>query len=225
MKRIGLGILLMLLAVLVLLQGYFINLQVSWLMMVSCLFLLWLSIRSLMKQSWIAGFFWAGLTGIVVNHQYHFLDISTTVLVTALFLLSAGLRMILPSTKERISHAQKIKAASGGMVSEDGKQIEVNFGSSDKYITEPFDFLETEVNFGTLNLYLGQTEQIGKEVQLKVEVNFASMTIYVPKNWHVTVTADNVFSSISNTQEQEIIDARLMVTGEVNFSSLTIEYV
>lgn len=225
MKRTGLGIAMILLAIVLVLQGYFASWHISFFMLVSCLVLGLLAIQALLKKSWINSLLWLGLLGILLNHHYHFLAISSTLLVGALVLVISGLKLILPSSKKKHRSSRVLRQAGMNSVSDESGNIEVNFGSSDKYITEPFERLDAEVNFGTLNLYLGQSESIGQEAHLHVEVNFATLTIYVPKTWRVRADVDNVFSSVETEGNPEVIDASLTITGELNFSSLVVEYV
>lgn len=109
-------------------------------------------------------------------------------------------------------------------ISEDG-EAEVNFGSRDKYINEPFDRLTAEVNFGNFNLYMADMEVQGQKMQLEVDVNFSTMKIYLPQGWQVELDVDNVFSSVTGLKQTQHAVTVLRVTGDVNFSSLEIAYV
>lgn len=215
MKRIGMGLVLIVLALALLVQGTVASWHMSLWLIGWCLVFGLLFVQSLLRKRWISSLFWLGLGVIVVNHDYQFVKLSTFLLLVVWFLLVTGLKFIFSGTKKTKSAISVIE--NGG--------LEVTFGSSDKYINEPFDTLSAEANFSTISLYFSDMEIEGQKMQLDVDVNFATMKLYVPRNWQVKLDVDNVFSSVTGLEQQQGAVTILQVTGDVNFSSLKIEYV
>lgn len=226
MKRIVIGVGLIVLAVLLFVQNYFDWWHGSFWMIGWSLVLLLLALYSLLRRRWSETVFWLGFSGILLNRSYHFIDVSTGTLFLILLLVTAGIHILFPRSKEYkmlefLGKNRKVYVKE----SPQGDHIELTFGSSDKYISDPFERLHAEVAFGTLNLYLNHLEKETRDSTIMLELAFSSMTIYVPKNWQIKVQVDNVFSTISETRNAEIVDGVLYIVGDVAFSNLTIEYV
>lgn len=216
MKRIGIGLTLIVLALALLFQGYVASWHVSIWLVGWCLVFGLLCIQSLLRKRWISTLSWLGLAAIVVNHSYRFVNLSTFLLLLVWLLLVTGLKFVFSGKKQK-------RRTFVSIVEDD--ELEVNFGSSDKYINQPFDDMTAEVNFGTLNLYFSDMEVQGQKMHLDVDVNFATMKLYVPQNWQVKMEVNNAFSSIDGLKQVSGAVTVLRVTGNVDFSTLKIEYV
>lgn len=213
-KLIGLGFIL--LALVLLLQGLFGSWHISfWFLGMGLVFLL-LALQSFLRKRWVSSFFWLGLLAVQVNHAYHLIPLSTPLLFGVLLLLTLGVKMVFPSRGKGSSF--------GGELTESEQHIEVNFGSSDKYINQAFDQLETEVNFATFSLYIGDFE-VSETMCLEVDVNFSSMSIYIPKTYQLQLQIENSFSTVNSPGESPTTGPILRIRGDVNFSTLEIEYV
>lgn len=216
MKRIGIGLVLIVLALALLFQGYVVSWHVSIWLVGWCLVFGLLCVQSLLRKRWLGALSWLGLGAIVVNHSYRFVNLSTFLLLVVWLLLMTGLKFVFSGKKQK-------RRTLVSIVEDDN--LEVNFGSSDKYINEPFDDLSAEANFGTLNLYFSDMEVQGQKMHLDVDVNFATMRIYVPQNWQVKLDVTNAFSSVNGLKQVSGGVTILQVTGNVDFSTLKIEYV
>lgn len=216
MKRIGIGLTLIVLALALLFQGYAASWHVSIWLVGWCLVFALLLVQSLLRKRWLSALSWLGVWGIVVNHYYHFVHLSTFLLLVVWVLLMTGLKFIFSGKKQKEKRFVSIL---------EDDELEVNFGSSDKYINEPFDNLSAEANFGTISLYFSEMEVQGQKMQLDVDVNFATMKLYVPQNWQVKLEVNNAFSSVTGLEQVQGAVTVLRVTGNVDFSTLAIEYV
>ena len=100
MKKKMIGILLILCAVLVLLQGFFVTWKISVWMLAWVIFLAYLSLTNFMERQFGWGFIYGLLAIFSLNGQYHFLPISNSVVVLSSVLAVIGLNFLFKSPKK-----------------------------------------------------------------------------------------------------------------------------
>ena len=128
MKNKLIGIFLILLAALVLLQGYFVKWEISIWTLAWVVLLAVLSLSSFLKRHFGWGFLYGILALFSLNGQYHFLPVSNSVVIFSSILAVIGLNILFkPSEKSKsdlellLSRINLPKAA--------GNDIDVSFST------------------------------------------------------------------------------------------------
>lgn len=102
MKNKLIGIFLILLAALVLLQGYFVKWEISIWTLTWVVLLAVLSLSSFLKRHFGWGFLYGILALFSLNGQYHFLPVSNSVVIFSSILAVIGLNILFkPSKKQK----------------------------------------------------------------------------------------------------------------------------
>ena len=183
MKKKVFGIVLLVLAVLVLLQGNFgipsFGGQIWPLIGIG--FFAYQSVTSLLRRHYTVAVLMGLLAVWITNHVYAILPISNQSLFWAGILIVLGVSML--THTNRTWNGKK-------WWHDDEKTIltdkEVAFGSGtfykqDQELVED----EFEVGFGNAKIYYDNAEMLGDSATLKIEVGFGNADIYVPQHWRV----------------------------------------
>ena len=101
MKNKLIGIFLILLAALVLLQGYFVKWEISIWTLAWVVLLAVLSLSSFLKRHFGWGFLYGILALFSLNGQYHFLPVSNSVVIFSSILAVIGLNILFKPSKKR----------------------------------------------------------------------------------------------------------------------------
>ena len=94
MRKKLIGIFLILLAVLVVLQGYFVTWEISIWMLAWVVLLAVLSLSSFLKRHFGWGFIYGVLALFSLNGQFHFLPVSNSVVILSSILAVIGLNIL-----------------------------------------------------------------------------------------------------------------------------------
>ncbi|MGV3087780.1 LiaF transmembrane domain-containing protein [Streptococcus suis] len=218
MKKYGLGIALLILAVLVLFRDS-LGLHLSMPFWTTVWFVLTFvtGFHRLVKLDWLASIFCFGLAFIAVNSVYDWVKFGTWNMVLSLVLLCLGLKLIFKPKKHRPAHG-----VGTGVIGDKGREIA--FGSSTRYIHEEnFTYDSVEVAFGSSMVYFDQAVILGDTAEFHIDAAFASVDLYLPANWLAVVELDSSISAVNNyaTGMGEKI---LRITGDMAFSTLNIYY-
>ena len=100
MKNKLIGIFLILLAALVLLQGYFVKWEISIWTLAWVVLLAVLSLSSFLKRHFGWGFLYGILALFSLNGQYHFLPVSNSVVIFSSILAVIGLNILFKPSKK-----------------------------------------------------------------------------------------------------------------------------
>lgn len=197
------------------------------------MFFIWMFLQGLQHGNFFAMIFALAFIAIQYDKLLHITPITPGTLLSAALLLSIGLTIIFPNTKNIFPHFHKkgkfVDSGRKVFNEADGEVIhfENTFGSSTKYInTEALVNVSLENSFGEMKVYFDNAIIKTGTAIINIEVSFGSTTIYIPRTWHIE---NHVSTSIGNVSEKgECISPgcpTLKIYGEVSFGNITIEYI
>ena len=223
MKKKVFGIVLLVLAVLVLLQGNFgipsFGGQIWPLIGIG--FFAYQSVTSLLRRHYTVAVLMGLLAVWITNHVYAILPISNQSLFWAGILIVLGVSML--THTNRTWNGKK-------WWHDDEKTIltdkEVAFGSGtfykqDQELVED----EFEVGFGNAKIYYDNAEMLGDFATLNIEVAFGNATVYVPQHWRVDLKVETSFGAAKADAPVAPTSKTLIIRGEVAFGKLGVVYV
>ncbi|MFI3066044.1 LiaF transmembrane domain-containing protein [Streptococcus suis] len=216
MKKYGLGIALLVLAVLVLVRDS-LGLHLAMPFWTTVWFVLTFvtGFHRLVKLDWLASIFCFGLAFIAVNSVYDWVKFGTWNMVLSLVLLCFGLKLMLKPKKRRLAHG-----VGTGVIGDKGR--DTAFGSSTRYIHEEnFIHDSVDVAFGSSTIYFDQAVILGDKADFYIDAAFSNITLYLPADWQAVVELDSAMST-TNNYASEPKEKVLLVTGDMAFSTLNI---
>ncbi|HEL1639994.1 TPA: hypothetical protein TXL57_000906 [Streptococcus suis] len=216
MKKYGLGIALLVLAVLVLFRDSLgLHLALPFWTTVWFVLTFMTGFHRLVKLDWLASIFCFGMAFIAVNSVYDWVEFGTWNMVLSLVLLCLGLKLIFKPKKRRPAHG-----VGTGVIGDKGR--ETAFGSSTRYIHDD-NFLQdsVEVAFGSSTVYFDQAIILGDTAEFHIDAAFSSVTLYLPTNWRAVVELDSAMTT-TNNYATGMGEKMLHITGDMAFSTLTI---
>ncbi|NQJ49308.1 hypothetical protein HO551_00880 [Streptococcus suis] len=216
MKKYGLGIALLVLAVLVLVRDS-LGLHLAMPFWTTVWFVLTFvtGFHRLVKLDWLASVFCFGLAFIAANSVYEWVEFGTWNMVLSLVLLCLGLKLIFKPKKRRPAHG-----VGTGVIGDKGR--DTAFGSSTRYIHEEnFIHDSVDVAFGSSTIYFDQAVILGDKADFHIDAAFSNITLYLPADWQAVVELDSAMSTTNNyaSAPKEKV---LLVTGDMAFSTLNI---
>ena len=223
MKKKAFGIVLLVLAALVLLQGNFgipsFGGQIWPLIGIG--FFAYQSIEAVLRRHFTSASFTALVALLIANHFYDILPIPNQSLFWAGVLIVLGVSM-LPHTN---------RTWNGKKWWYDGEKTiltdkEVAFGSGtfykqDQELVED----EFEVGFGNAKIYYDNAEMLGDSATLKIEVGFGNAVVYVPQHWRVDLKVETFCGAAKADAPVAPTSKTLIIRGDVAFGKLGIVYV
>ena len=223
MKKKAFGIVLLVLAALVLLQGNFgipsFGGQIWPLIGIG--FFAYQSIEALLRRHFTSASVTALVALMIANHFYDILPIPNQSLFWAGVLIVLGVSML--------THTNR--TWNGKKWWYDGKKTiltdkEVAFGSGTFYKQEQ-ELVEdqVEVGFGNAKIYYDNAEILGDTATLKVEVGFGNAVIYVPQHWGVDLKVETFCGVAKADTSLAPTSKTLIIRGDVAFGKLGIVYV
>ena len=223
MKKKAFGIVLLVLAALVLLQGNFgipsFGGQIWPLIGIG--FFAYQSIEALLRRHFTSASFTALVALMIANHFYDILPIPNQSLFWASILIVMGV--------SALTHSNR--TWNGKKWWYDGEKTiltdkEVAFGTGTFYKQEQ-ELVEdqVEVGFGNAKIYYDNAEILGDTATLKVEVGFGNAVIYVPQHWGVDLKVET-FCGVAKADTPLVPTSKtLIIRGDVAFGKLGIVYV
>lgn len=223
MKKKAFGIVLLILAALVLLQGNFgipsFGGQIWPLLGIG--FFAYQSVEALLRRHLTSASFTALVALMIANHFYGILPIPNQTLIWAGVLIVLGVNMLTYSNR----------TWNGKKWWYDGKKTiltdkEVAFGSGTFYKQEQ-ELVEdqVEVGFGNAKIYYDNAEMLGDSATLKIEVGFGNAVIYVPQHWGVDLKVETFCGVAKADTSLAPTSKTLIIRGDVAFGKLGIVYV
>ncbi|HEM5028349.1 MULTISPECIES: LiaF transmembrane domain-containing protein [Streptococcus] len=216
MKKYGLGIALLVLAVLVLVRDS-LGLHLAMPFWTTVWFVLTFvtGFHRLVKLDWLASVFCFGLAFIAANSVYEWVEFGTWNMVLSLVLLCLGLKLIFKPKKRRPAHG-----VGTGVIGDKGR--DTAFGSSTRYIHEEnFIHDSVDVAFGSSTIYFDQAVILDDKADFYIDAAFSNITLYLPTDWQAVVELDSAMST-TNNYASEPKEKVLLVTGDMAFSTLNI---
>ena len=223
MKKKAFGIVLLVLAALILLQGNFGIPSLGghiW-PLIGIGFFAYQSVEALLRRHLTSAVFTALVALMIANHFYNILPIPNQSLFWASILAVLGVGYL----------AHSSKFWNGKKWWYDGEKTiltdkEVAFGSGTFYKQDQ-DLVEdqVEVGFGNAKIYYDNAEILGDSATLKVEVGFGNAVIYVPKHWGVDLKVETFCGVAKADTPLAPTSKTLIIRGDVAFGKLGIVYV
>lgn len=223
MKKKAFGIVLLVFAALVLLQGNFgipsFGGQI-W-PLIGIAFFAYQSVEALLRRHLTSASFTALVALMIANHFYGILPIPNQTLIWAGVLIVLGVNMLTYSNR----------TWNGKKWWYDGEKTiltdkEVAFGSGTFYKQDQ-DLVDdqVEVGFGNAKIYYDNAEMLGDFATLNIEVAFGNATVYVPQHWRVDLKVETSFGAAKADAPVAPTSKTLIIRGEVAFGKLGVVYV
>ena len=223
MKKKAFGIVLLVLAALVLLQGNFgiPSLEGEIWPLIGIGFFAYQSVEAILRRHFTSASFTALVALMIANHFYDILPIPNQSLFWASILIVMGV--------SALTHSNR--TWNGKKWWYDGEKTiltdkEVAFGTGTFYKQEQ-ELVEdqVEVGFGNAKIYYDNAEILGDTATLKVEVGFGNAVIYVPQHWGVDLKVETFCGVAKSDTPLAPTSKTLIIRGDVAFGKLGIVYV
>ena len=223
MKKKAFGIVLLVLAALVLLQGNFgiPSLEGEIWPLIGIGFFAYQSVEAILRRHFTSASFTALVALMIANHFYDILPIPNQSLFWAGVLIVLGVSML--------THTNR--TWNGKKWWYDGEKTiltdkEVAFGSGTFYKQDQ-DLVEdqVEVAFGNAKIYYDNADMLGDFATLNIEVAFGNATVYVPQHWRVDLKVETSFGAAKADAPVAPTSKTLIIRGEVAFGKLGVVYV
>lgn len=223
MKKKAFGIVLLVLAALVLLQGNFgiPSLEGEIWPLIGIGFFAYQSVEAILRRHFTSASVTALVALMIANHFYDILPIPNQSLFWASVLIVLGVSML--------THTNR--TWNGKKWWYDGEKTiltdkEVAFGAGtfykqDQELVED----EFEVGFGNAKIYYDNAEMLGDSATLKIEVGFGNAVIYVPQHWRVDLKVETFCGAAKADAPVAPTSKTLIIRGDVAFGKLGIVYV
>ena len=223
MKKKAFGIVLLVLAALVLLQGNFgiPSLEGEIWPLIGIGFFAYQSVEAILRRHFTSASVTALVALMIANHFYDILPIPNQSLFWASVLIVLGVSML--------THTNR--TWNGKKWWYDGEKTiltdkEVAFGAGtfykqDQELVED----EFEVGFGNAKIYYDNAEMLGDSATLKIEVGFGNAVIYVPQHWRVDLKVETFCGAAKADAPVSPTSKTLIIRGDVAFGKLGVVYV
>ena len=223
MKKKAFGIVLLVLAALVLLQGNFgipsFGGQIWPLIGIG--FFAYQSIEALLRRHFTSASVTALVALMIANHFYDILPIPNQSLFWASILIVMGVSALTHSN--RTWNGKKWWYDGKKTILTD-KEVAFGTGTFYKQNQELVDD-QVEVGFGNAKIYYDNAEILGDTASLKVEVGFGNAVIYVPQHWRVDLKVETFCGVAKADTSLAPTSKTLIIRGDVAFGKLGIVYV
>ena len=223
MKKKAFGIVLLVLAALILLQGNFGIPSLGghiW-PLIGIGFFAYQSVEALLRRHLTSAVFTALVALMIANHFYNILPIPNQSLFWASILAVLGVGYLTHSSK--FWNGKKWWYDGKKTILTD-KEVAFGTGTFYKQNQELVDD-QVEVGFGNAKIYYDNAEILGDSATLKVEVGFGNAVIYVPKHWGVDLKVETFCGVAKADTPLAPTSKTLIIRGDVAFGKLGIVYV
>ncbi|OFK78619.1 hypothetical protein HMPREF2805_09915 [Streptococcus sp. HMSC034E03] len=223
MKKKVFGIVLLVLAALVLLQGNFgiPSLEGKIWPLIGIGFFAYQSVGALLRHHFTSASFTALVALMIANHFYDILSIPNQSLFWASILIVLGV--------SSLTHSNR--TWNGKKWWFDGEKTilldkEVAFGTGTFYKQDQ-ELVEdqVEVGFGNAKIYYDNAEMLGDFATLNIEVGFGNAVIYVPQHWRVDLKVETFCGAAKADAPLGPTSKTLIIRGDVAFGKLGVVYV
>ena len=223
MKKKAFGIVLLILAALVLLQGNFgiPSLGGQILPLIGIGFFAYQSVGALLRSHLTSASFTALVALMIANHFYGILPIPNQSLFWASILIVMGVSALTHSNR---TWNGKRWWYDGEKTIFIDKEVVFGTGTFYKQNQELVDD-QVEVGFGNAKIYYDNAEILGDTATLKVEVGFGNAVIYVPQHWRVDLKVETFCGVAKADTSLAPTSKTLIIRGDVAFGKLGIVYV
>ena len=223
MKKKAFGIVLLVLAAWILLQGNFgiPSLDGKIWPLLGIVFFAYQSVESLLRRHLTSAVLTALVALMIANHFYNILPIPNQSLFWASILAVLGVGYLTHSSKfwngkkwwydgeKTILTDKEVAFGAGTFYKQDQELVEDEF----------------EVGFGNAKIYYDNAEMLGDSATLKIEVGFGNAVVYVPQHWRVDLKVETFCGAAKADAPVAPTSKTLIIRGDVAFGKLGIVYV
>ena len=223
MKKKAFGIVLLVLAALVLLQGNFgiPSLEGKIWPLIGIGFFAYQSVEAILRRHLTSASFTALVALMIANHFYDILPIPNQSLFWASVLIVLGVSML---THTNRTWNGKTWLYDGEKTILTDKEVAFGAGTFYKQDQELVED-EFEVGFGNAKIYYDNAEMLGDSATLKIEVGFGNAVIYVPQHWRVDLKVETFCGAAKADAPVAPTSKTLIIRGDVAFGKLGVVYV
>jgi len=223
MKKKAFGIVLLVLAALVLLQGNFgiPSLEGEIWPLIGIGFFAYQSVEAILRRHFTSASVTALVALMIANHFYDILPIPNQSLFWASILIVMGVSALTHSN--RTWNGKKWWYDSEKTILTD-KEVAFGAGTFYKQDQELVED-EFEVGFGNAKIYYDNAEMLGDSATLKIEVGFGNAVIYVPQHWRVDLKVETFCGAAKADAPVAPTSKTLIIRGDVAFGKLGVVYV
>ena len=223
MKKKAFGIVLLVLAALVLLQGNFgiPSLEGEIWPLIGIGFFAYQSVEAILRRHFTSASVTALVALMIANHFYNILPIPNQSLFWASVLIVLGVSML--THTNRTWNGEKWWYDGEKTILTD-KEVAFGAGTFYKQDQELVED-EFEVGFGNAKIYYDNAEMLGDSATLKIEVGFGNAVIYVPQHWRVDLKVETFCGAAKADAPVAPTSKTLIIRGDVAFGKLGIVYV
>lgn len=223
MKKKVFGIVLLVLAALVLLQGNFGIPSLGghiW-PLLGIAFFAYQSVEALLRRHLTSAVFTTFVALLIANHFYDILPIPNQSLFWASILIVLGVSSLTHSNRtwngkkwwfdgeKTILTDKEVAFGAGTFYKQDQELVEDEF----------------EVGFGNAKIYYDNAEMLGDFATLNIEVGFGNAVIYVPQHWRVDLKVETFCGAAKADAPLAPTSKTLIIRGDVAFGKLGVVYV
>ena len=223
MKKKAFGIVLLVLAALVLLQGNFGIPSLGghiW-PLIGIGFFAYQSVEALLRRHLTSAVFTTFVALLIANYFYDILPIPNQSLFWASILIVMGVSALTHSNRtwngkkwwydgeKTILTDKEVAFGAGTFYKQDQELVEDQF----------------EVGFGNAKIYYDNAEMLGDSATLKIEVGFGNAVIYVPQHWRVDLKVETFCGAAKADAPVAPTSKTLIIRGDVAFGKLGVVYV
>ncbi len=223
MKKKAFGIVLLVLAALVLLQGNFGIPSLGghiW-PLIGIGFFAYQSVEALFRRHLTSASFTALVALMIANHFYDILPIPNQSLFWASILIVMGVSALTHSNRTWNGKKWWYDGEKNIFIDKEVAFGTGTFYKQDQELVED----QVEVGFGNAKIYYDNAEILGDSATLKVEVGFGNAVIYVPKHWGVDLKVETFCGVAKADTPLAPTSKTLIIRGDVAFGKLGIVYV
>lgn len=223
MKKKAFGIVLLVLAAWILLQGNFgiPSLDGKIWPLLGIVFFAYKSIESILRRHLTSAVFTGLLALIIANYAYDLLPVTNHSLIWASILVVLGVGYLTHSSK---FWNEKKWWYNGKKTVVTAKEVAFGSGTFYKQDQDLVDD-QVEVAFGDAKIYYDNAEMLGDFATLNIEVAFGNTTVYVPQHWRVDLKVETSFGAAKADAPVAPTSKTLTIRGDVAFGKLEIVYV
>ena len=223
MKKKVFGIVLLVLAALVLLQGNFgiPSLEGKIWPLIGIGFFAYQSVGALLRHHFTSASFTALVALMIANHFYDILPIPNQSLFWASILIVLGVSSLTHSNRTWNGKKWWFDGEKTILLDKEVACGTGTFYKQDQELVED----QVEVGFGNAKIYYDNAEMLGDFATLNIEVGFGNAVIYVPQHWRVDLKVETFCGAAKADAPLAPTSKTLIIRGDVAFGKLGIVYV
>ena len=223
MKKKAFGIVLLVLAALVLLQGNFGIPSLGghiW-PLLGIVFFAYQSVEALLRRHLTSAVFTTFVALMIANHFYDILPIPNQSLFWASILIVMGVSALTHSNRTWNGKKWWYDGEKNILIDKEVAFGTGTFYKQDQELVED----QVEVGFGNAKIYYDNAEMLGDFATLNIEVGFGNAVVYVPQHWRVDLKVETFCGAAKADAPLAPTSKTLIIRGDVAFGKLGVVFV